>query len=155
MRDSSYFPTPISSRRNHKTITGFICSAGTDFLDIKTRSGRVVTVLRNQIKRIDWIDPDCGPCGDSAGECNGHRHSSCDCDQESSDVCTWGSELECESSCESESSSQCFKKHAPCCNAFGIPVCHDRFQLRLAGLTNQLNFQFFQFTGCEISVELL
>lgn len=152
MRNSQFISRPISGRRNQKNITGFICNSGTDFLDIKTKSGRVVTILRNQIKQISWLDPECGPCGDSCGEC--HHHRTCDCDWDSSDSCEWISEMECESGLECESHSQCFKKHAPCCGAFGIPVCNDRFQLRLAGLTDQLNFQFFQFTGCEISIEL-
>lgn len=40
-------------------IVGVLCNTGTDFIDIRKANGRVVTVLRDKIDKIEWLDKNC------------------------------------------------------------------------------------------------
>lgn len=36
------------------TVTGTVCHVGPDFLDIKQKNGKMITILRNRIIKIEW-----------------------------------------------------------------------------------------------------
>lgn len=68
-------------------IRGIICNVGTDFVDLLQDNQKVVTVLRNRIKKVKWVEPHCNPCDCDCYECR-HSKSSCDCHSvESSCAC--------------------------------------------------------------------
>lgn len=49
-----------AGKKNH--IVGTLCNAGTDFIDIRKANGRVVTILRDRVDKIEWLDKKCNPC---------------------------------------------------------------------------------------------
>ncbi len=127
-----------------KIIKGKICNSGTDFVDILRDDYTVVTVLRESIRKIKWIDPDCNPC--TCDTCC----DDCDCD-------TCCDDCDCDHDCCCDD-HHLGRHHGGCCDVvclhdFSIPRCDDRIQLRLAGLTGDLNFQFFRKRGCEVIIE--
>jgi len=53
--------------------------------------------------------------------------------------------------------ADCLKHKKNCCQpfkCFPVPICDDRIQLRLAGLTGNLTFQLFRLKGCELEIEI-
>lgn len=40
-------------------VRGTVCNVGTDFLDIRKKDGKVMTILRDRISRMKWLDRDC------------------------------------------------------------------------------------------------
>lgn len=43
-------------------VEGILCNVGTNFVDVRRDDDTVVTVLNEQIQRIEWPDPACKPC---------------------------------------------------------------------------------------------
>ena len=41
---------------------GKICGVGIDFIDLKNENGMVVTILKDRVSQIRWLDDDCHPC---------------------------------------------------------------------------------------------
>ncbi|PJZ00013.1 hypothetical protein CPT06_13810 [Bacillus vallismortis] len=125
---------------NEKVLKGVLCNVGTDFVDILLTDSTVMTILRSQIKKINWCDSECNPCSIC-------QHSDCICehrhDCQDDDCC---SHYHC--------TCMDFFQHQPIRN-HGILLCDDRVQLRLAGLTANFNFQLFRFKGCLVEIELL
>ncbi|MGF7050529.1 hypothetical protein J2T13_005078 [Paenibacillus sp. DS2015] len=51
-----------------RVIAGIICNVGTNFVDIKQKADKVVTILQERIVHIEWLDRSIGSCTRS-----GHR----------------------------------------------------------------------------------
>ena len=68
--------TVAGSRKRGKTH-----QLGIDFVDLKERNGRIVTVLRDKIDHINWLDKNCkcDKCLDRHCDC--HKHHDCDCNK--------------------------------------------------------------------------
>lgn len=120
-----------------KKICGFICNAGTDFIELVNQHDTKLMIMKEKISHIEFADCDCsmfhaGWYVEDDHECNECRTHECECDSD----CT------CQSDC-----------HHHSCYRSGIPVCDDRIQLRLAGLDDNLNFKFFMLKGCKVCIE--
>jgi len=50
------------ANQNRNVVRGVICNAGTNFVDIRLKSHKVVTILTTNIRKIKWIDKHCNPC---------------------------------------------------------------------------------------------
>jgi hypothetical protein len=45
-----------------QVIKGIICNVGTNFVDIKQKGDKIVTILQERIVHIEWSDRYQGPC---------------------------------------------------------------------------------------------
>ena len=88
---------------------------GIDFVDLKERNGRIVTVLRDKIDHINWLDRKC-KCDkwrDRHCDCDQHRdndchkHHDCDCDKHRDD--DWRKHNNCD--CHKHHDDDCRKRH--------------------------------------------
>jgi hypothetical protein len=58
----------VESAMSIQEIQGVVCNVGTNFVDIKREDGKIITIPQEKITRIEWLDPDCGPCTNSDAE---------------------------------------------------------------------------------------
>lgn len=107
-------------------LEGIICHVGTDFVDVLQDDQTIVTVLTDRIKNIKWADPDCEPC------CSLNLRD-CRCDNHH---------------------DHCCETHVIWVRDNVVPFCDDRLQLRLAGLTDSVNFELFSHKGCRVILGL-
>lgn len=130
-------------------LEGIICNVGTDFVDVLQDDQTIVTVLTDRIMNIKWADPDCEPC------CS-LNHTDCRCDNHH-DHCSHCHDhhVHCPH-CDGHH-EHCDCHHNRCCETPVIwvrdnvvPFCDDRIQLRLAGLTDSVNFELFSHKGCRV-----
>lgn len=68
---------------NYTRIKGIICNSGRDFVDIKLHNHRVVTIMKNRIRKIEWPDKRCNPCS-CRGRHDHHHDNCCNCHYEKS-----------------------------------------------------------------------
>lgn len=45
----------VTSGDKNEKIRGILCDVGTDYVDIKKSSGRVITILQSNIQKIEWL----------------------------------------------------------------------------------------------------
>lgn len=149
---------------HHTFIRGKICDAGIDFVDILKDDCTVITILRDSIRKIKWLD-DCHPFDhhnpisrnqnrrcryhhllgvdppSDASHSKGCHHHCCSDHGRGHDCC-------CDDHGDGHHSCD-----FTCLQDFAIPVCDHRTQLRMAGLTGGLSFQFLRNRGCEVIIE--
>ena len=118
-------------------ICGFICNAGTDFIELVNEQNTKIMIMKDKIRHIDFNDCDCRPF---------HEARDCDCDDGESDDFN-----DCHCGCD-QCNCECNEAHHSCYHS-GIPVCDDRIQLRLAGFGDSLNFKFFMLKGCKVCID--
>ncbi|MEC1613426.1 hypothetical protein P9E05_10275 [Bacillus mojavensis] len=140
---------------NEKVLKGVLCNVGTDFVDILLTDNTVMTILRSQIKKINWCDSECSPCPVCQhSDCICEYHHDCQDDVHHDEDCSSHREHDCPRNSHHHCTCMDYLHHQPIRN-HGIPLCDDRVQLRLAGLTANFNFQLFRFKGCLVEIELL
>ncbi|RBW70814.1 hypothetical protein [Bacillus taeanensis] len=125
-------------------IVGVIGNVGVDFVDLIKDDHTVVTILTERIKKIKWIDNNCRRF---CSRCRGFDCSCFDCH----DDCRKGCRKVCR--CE-EKKDHHSKKRCTCFFDHVIPFCDERIELRLAGLTDSVNFELFRHIGCKVKLEL-
>lgn len=127
-------------------LEGIICNVGIDFVEVLQNDQTIVTVLTDRIKNIKWADPDCEP------SCSlNHRDGRCDNHYDQCSHCH-DHHVHC---------PHCDGQHDHCCDTHVIlvrdhvvPFCDDRLQLRLAGLTDSVNFELFSHKGCRVILDV-
>ena len=67
---------------------------GIDFVDMKEKNGKVVTVLRDKVQYFNWSDKSCkcNRCRDRHCDC--HKHRNCDCHKYDND--DWCKHRDCD-----------------------------------------------------------
>ncbi len=162
----------IHEHSNHYYVEGTIYQVGLDFVDI-VDEGCLTTIMTEKITNIKWLDPKCREIADKC-----HCHDSCKCiefhrcleckdkdDQKrrismrarnnkcmkcKKAACSWLEKRKKECSHHHDRCHQdftCFCDHA-------IPLCDERFEIRLAGLTDDLNFQLWKHKGCKVRINI-
>ncbi|MBB6449220.1 hypothetical protein HNR44_001169 [Geomicrobium halophilum] len=138
---------------NEKKIKGMICNSGIDFVDVLRDDCSMVTVLKDSIRKIQWLDDlDCdNPCIDDPFKHHDHCHHH-HCRFRFHHLLGVDDCLHCEHHDCCCHDHHC-GHHFTCLHDHSIPVCDHRIQLRLSGLTDNLNFQFLRKRGCEVIIE--
>ncbi|MED4017965.1 hypothetical protein [Sutcliffiella cohnii] len=155
-------------------VEGIVCHVGIDFVDILLDDDHTVTLLTEYIKQVEWNDKhvrNVNKCKHS-GDCrciifeslkdrhNNKRNnktcftcnnSPCNCNINKNSRKMEHKNRERESkeknNCpECHSKINCHPKYTCYCD-YPIPFCDDRIELRLAGLTHNVNFELLQKKG--------
>jgi len=152
----------LESRR--KKVEGAIYQVGLDFVDILQENQQTTTVLTDRISTINWLDH---TCNESCSKSNS-RHRQCRCVE----FKEHRSSYHIKSKHKSHDKSTMHDNHCPTCRQhhskqedcceprfvcvcdYVIPFCDDRIELRLAGLTDGLNFNLFRHIGCKVILDL-
>ena len=152
----------------HSHVEGIIYQVGLDYVDL-VDDDCITTVMTDKIAKVKWLDQNCREFADKC-----HNHHACECiefhrclDCKDKDDRKRRISLEVENKkcmkckknpvvCYDRSKKDCCHDHDRCHQDFtcfrdhAIPMCDDRFELRLAGLTDDLNFQLLKHKGCKV-----
>lgn len=168
-----------SHKKEGKGITqeGIVFRVGVGYVDLLQNDHTITKILTNRIKNITWVDRNCNyECFHGLNlECNRrnhhlhcskcqHQHRDCQC-HDHENYCSQCHHHHDSCSCHDHRSdcSTCHRPHRDCrchhkevrIHDHVIPFCDERIQLRLAGLTDNLNFKLFRHLGCKVVLELL
>ncbi|PLT34074.1 hypothetical protein [Bacillus sp. V5-8f] len=132
-------------------INGVICHAGIGFVNILKDDQTVVTIMTERINSITWEDPGCQPGGDCHKMDSRHINHFQNIDGQK-----FSHAHACHDLCPC-----CGRQHNDCRHPDFIyirdqviPFCDDRIQLRLAGLTDSVNFELLSHKGCRVFLDV-
>ena len=119
---------------------GMIYHVGVGYVELLQQDLSIIKVLTDKIAKIIWVDQTC------------------------TQTCFEGLPLDCK--CRDKHHQNCSDCHPhhhkdwPCNHKVNsihehvLPLCDDRIYLRLAGLTDSINFKLFRHKGCKVVLEL-
>ncbi|MDQ0230446.1 hypothetical protein [Metabacillus malikii] len=171
-------PTMVRNLYNKKRtnqLEGVVKDVGRDFVNIIDDHNRVITVFTKNIKKVIWKD---NRCRDKHSRCH-HNSNQCYCVQHKRDDNCRNRDHYKQNRCEHCRDRDCHRKnrcghcqehhHCPnCCDCkndhhhkdficfcdHAIPFCDKRVELRLAGLTDNVQFELSRHKGCKVLLDI-
>ncbi|MGO4886397.1 hypothetical protein ACJ2A9_01450 [Anaerobacillus sp. MEB173] len=126
-------------KRSVITLSGIISHIGVNHIDLVRDNQTTIRVLTDRISKVKWIDRNC------RNKCVDGVNLDCDCNERHTLTCS-----HCHhhfNDCRCRLKFNRIHDHV-------IPFCDDRIHLRLAGLTDSINFKLFRHQGCKVILEL-
>ncbi|WP_100372903.1 hypothetical protein [Bacillus sp. FJAT-45037] len=125
-------------RKSAVTEVGIVYKVGVGFVELLQNDNTILKVLTDHISNIKVVDRD--------GRNKALDDLTLDCKRRYNQN---PSSTHCK-----RSPDDCRYEQVTCIQDHVIPFCDERIQLRLAGLTNSINFKLFNRIGCKVILKL-